>query len=73
MHPLFQKADTISHGVIGAAIEVHRKLGPGLIESIYERCMLRELALRTIPSATQKIVRVDIRALSSMSRCGSTF
>ena len=63
MHPLFQKADAISRDVIGAAIEVHRKIGPGLIESIYERCMLRELELRTIPSATQKVVRVEYKGL----------
>jgi GxxExxY protein len=63
MHPLFQKADAISRDVIGAAIEVHRKIGPGLIESIYERCMLRELELRTIPSATQRMVRVEYKGL----------
>ena len=42
MHPLFQKADDLSRQVIGAAIEFHRLKGPGLIESIYERCLLRE-------------------------------
>jgi hypothetical protein len=36
MHPLYQKADPLSHVAIGAAIEVHRLEGPGLIESIYE-------------------------------------
>jgi hypothetical protein len=36
MHPLFQKADRLSHVAIGAAIEVHRLKGPGLVESIYE-------------------------------------
>lgn len=35
MHPLFEKADALSRTVIGAAIEVHRLKGPGLIESIY--------------------------------------
>ena len=34
-------------------MEVHRHKGPGLIESIYERCLLRELDLRSIPAATQ--------------------
>ena len=63
MHPLYQKADRISHDVIGAAIEVHRLKGPGLIESIYERCMLRELELRSIPSITQKLVRVEYKGL----------
>ena len=36
----------VSHAVIGAAIEVHRHLGPGLLESIYERALARELWLR---------------------------
>jgi hypothetical protein len=36
MHPLFQRADELSRILIGAAIEVHRLKGPGLIESIYE-------------------------------------
>jgi GxxExxY protein len=63
MHPLYQKADRLSSEVIGAAIEVHRHKGPGLIESIYERCMLRELELRSIPSTTQKLVRVEYKGL----------
>jgi len=44
-------------------MEVHRHKGPGLIESIYERCLLRELDLRSIPEATQKLVRVEYKAL----------
>ena len=43
----------MSHEVIGAAIEVHRQMGSELIESIYERCMLRELEVRSIPATTQ--------------------
>ena len=63
MHPLYEKADRLSAGVIGAAIEVHRNKGPGLIESIYERCLLRELELLSIPATTQKIVRVEYKGL----------
>ena len=63
MHPLFEKADRLSSEVIGAAIEVHRDKGPGLIESIYERCMLRELQLRSIPATTQKLVRGEYKGL----------
>jgi GxxExxY protein len=44
-------------------MEVHRHKGPGLIESIYERCLLRELDLRSIPAATQKLVRVEYKGL----------
>lgn len=63
MHPLWQKADNLSQIVIGAAIEVHRHKGPGLIESIYERCLLRELEIGSVPAATQKIVRVEYKGL----------
>src|SRR6201993_2455984 len=63
MHPLYKKADKLSSQVIGAAIEVHRHKGPGLIESIYERCMLRELEVRSITATTQKLVRVEYKGL----------
>jgi hypothetical protein len=36
----------LSYQVIGCAIEVHKHLGPGLLESVYEKCFLRELHLR---------------------------
>lgn len=39
----------VSEKVIGAAIEVHRHLGPGLLESSYHICLCRELDLRGIP------------------------
>jgi GxxExxY protein len=63
MHPLYEKADKLSSEVIGAAIEVHREKGPGLIESIYGRCVLRELELRSIPATTQKLVRIEYKGL----------
>ena len=58
MHPLFQRADKLSGTVIGAAIEVHRTLGPGLLESIYERCLEHELHLRGILCLRQKDVEI---------------
>src|SRR5947208_14652166 len=61
MHAPYQKADRISHDVIGAAIEVHRQMGSGLIESIYERSMVRELELRSIPATTQQLVRIEYK------------
>jgi hypothetical protein len=39
--------------IIGAAIEVHRELGPGLLESAYEACLCDELSLRNIPFTRQ--------------------
>jgi len=43
----------MSERVIGAAIEVHRHLGPGLLESSYHTCLCRELELRQIPHHSQ--------------------
>ena len=53
----------MSYEIIGAAIEVHRDKGPGLIESIYERCLLHELSLRNIPTVTQRLVRVEYKGM----------
>jgi GxxExxY protein len=47
------EADPLSGSVIGAAIEVHRYLGPGLLESVYESCLCHELTLREIPFQKQ--------------------
>jgi GxxExxY protein len=44
----------LTHAIIGAAIEVHRALGPGLLESAYEECLAHELALHAIPFERQK-------------------
>ena len=46
MHPLFTQASSMTHDIIGAAIEAHRDKGPGLLESIYEWCLTKELELR---------------------------
>lgn len=48
------KEDKLSNTVIGAAIEVHRALGPGLLESTYEACLAYELTLQGIPFERQK-------------------
>ena len=61
MHPLFQKADRLSHVAIGAAIEVHRLKGPGLIESIYQKCMTRELSLRHVATVNQRLVEIEYK------------
>ena len=44
----------VTSDVIGAAIEVHRQLGPGLLESSYRECLCRELVLRSIPFEREK-------------------
>jgi len=61
MHPLYQKADQLSEVIIGAAIEVHRDKGPGLIESIYEWCLMKELELRKLSHVSQKTVEIHYK------------
>jgi GxxExxY protein len=53
----------LTHSIIGAAIEVHRQLGPGLLESAYEECLAQELTLRSIPFERQKPVPVVYKGL----------
>ena len=48
----------ITHQIIGAAIEVHKQLGPGLLESAYEECLTHELRLRNMKVQRQKAVPV---------------
>ena len=64
MHPKYEKADTLSRRVIGAAIEVHRKMGPGLLESIYEKCLMRELELQEISAREQTVVAVEYKGFT---------
>jgi len=61
MHPLFQKASGLTETIIAAAVEVHRDKGPGLIESIYEWCLLKELELRGLNCSSQKSVPVEYK------------
>ena len=61
MHHLFERASKLTDSIIGGAIEVHRDKGPGLIESIYEWCFLKELELRRLRSASQKTVLIEYK------------
>ena len=53
----------LTYKVIGCAIEVHKHLGPGLLESVYEKCFLRELVLRGIPFKNQIWVPLQYKGL----------
>ena len=53
----------LSGEIIGAAIEVHRHLGPGLLESVYEQCLAHELRQRGIPFELQKPLPVEYKGV----------
>jgi len=53
----------LTREIIGAAIEVHCALGPGLLESAYEECMCRELSLRKIPFQRQVPLPLEYKGI----------
>ncbi len=55
------RLDALANTVIGAAIEVHRQLGPGYLESVYEEAMAVELSLRGIPYVRQPGFKVNYK------------
>lgn len=55
--------DSLTHQVIGAAIEVHRVLGPGLLESAYEECLCRELSLQGVSFRRQVPLPIDYKGV----------
>ena len=61
MHPLFIEASRLTQPIIGGEIEVHKDKGPGLVESIYEWCLTKELELRGLNSINQKVVKIHYK------------
>ncbi|MFH1369841.1 MAG: GxxExxY protein [Planctomycetota bacterium] len=57
------KFDELSGKIIGCAIEVHKNLGPGLLESAYERCLSYELTAAGLRHETQKELPIDYKGL----------
>lgn len=53
--------DPLTERVIGAAIDVHRALGPGFVESVYEEALCMEMASRKIPFTRQHTIRVTYK------------
>ena len=56
--------DPLSDRVIGCAIEVHRLLGPGLLESTYRRCLAHELQSNGIACVWERTVPVEYKGLT---------
>jgi GxxExxY protein len=61
MWDTLKKAETWSGAVIGAAIEVHRIEGPGLVEGIYKKCFSRECELRQIPYVKELEAKLEYK------------
>lgn len=57
------KINEITNEIIGAAIEVHRVLGPGLLESAYEECLCHELGFRGVSYSRQKELPVSYKGI----------
>ena len=57
------RTNPISEKIIGAAIEVHRHLGPGLLESSYQTCMCRELELRGVTYESQIALPIEYKGV----------
>ena len=55
--------EDLTEKIIGAAIEVHRTLGPGLLESAYQQCLAQELTLRKVPFAKEKNLPVEYKGV----------
>ncbi len=51
----------LSYKIIGWAIEVHRHLGPGLLESVYEKCFRKELSIQSLEFKTQLWIPVEYK------------
>ncbi len=58
-----QNLNELTDAIIGAGMEVHRALGPGLLESTYEMCLCRELNIRGIPFQRQVPIAVEYKGV----------
>ena len=56
--------DDLTYQIIGCAIEVHKHLGPGLLESVYEKCFIHELEIRGLGYKSQQRVPLIYKGLS---------
>jgi GxxExxY protein len=66
-----QELDQLTYKIIGAAIEVHKNLGAGLLESVYHRCLEHELTLRGISYSSELVVPITYKGyvLDAELRC----
>lgn len=63
--------DQLAYEIIGAAIEVHKQMGPGLLESVYHACMKEELKYREINFTSETIIPIKYKEveLNALLKC----
>ena len=54
----------LSYDIVGCAIEVHKTLGPGLLESIYEKCLIQELKLKGFNVKSQIVIPINYKGIN---------
>jgi len=59
-----KEINQLSHAIIGFAIEVHKELGPGLLESIYEKCLAHLLLINGFKVSRQQSIPLNFRGLN---------
>ena len=59
-----KEVDALSYKIIGCSIEVHKNLGPGLLESVYEKCLIQELKLNGMKVDFQQRVPIEYKGVS---------
>ncbi|HZZ28129.1 MAG TPA: GxxExxY protein [Pirellulales bacterium] len=55
--------EDITNQIIASAIEVHKEIGPGLLESAYQECLCRELSLRTVPFIREAPIAIAYKGI----------
>lgn len=63
MNTTKKELDELTYKIIGAAIEVHKMLGPGLLESVYHKCLKQELMLRGLSFVSEFLVPVHYKGV----------
>ncbi len=64
--------DGITGEIVDAALQVHRRLGPGLLKSVYEAVLAKELERRGLAVARQKAVSFEVDGIRFDEACAST-
>ncbi|CAN5299322.1 GxxExxY protein [soil metagenome] len=61
----------LTYNIVGAAIEVHKELGPGLLESVYQKCLKKEFTIRNLKFQSELLVEINYKGekLNTELRC----